>query len=94
MRKTCNVEELLKFANKQLERTDEIAITPGFKEGICTFIEKILHQSNRYKGFQYLFWLKEGCDLYTKDPRDKKEIEDFDKKFLYGNLGPFARIYY
>jgi hypothetical protein len=53
MRKTIEVLEILNWANNSLAREDEFA-TSGFKSGICTMIEKILHSTNNYKGFMFL----------------------------------------
>jgi hypothetical protein len=52
-RKTVNVEELLDFGNRQLERNDSIA-GKEYKEGICTMIEKVLRLSDNYNGFMFL----------------------------------------
>jgi len=50
MRKTCNVVEMLEYANMQLARTDEFA-TKDFKVGISVMIEHILHLTGNYSGF-------------------------------------------
>jgi len=44
MRKTIEVSEMLEWANNHLKRTDEYA-NKGFKSGISTMIEKILHDT-------------------------------------------------
>lgn len=53
MRKTCNVIEMLEYANKQLSRTDEFA-TKEFKTGVCTMIEHTLHLTGNYNGFMFI----------------------------------------
>lgn len=52
-RKTIEVEMIKKWANDSLSRTDEFADSK-FKAGICSAIEKILHETNNYKGFGFL----------------------------------------
>jgi hypothetical protein len=52
-RKTIKVGDMLAFANLQLSRTDCEA-TKEFKSAISLMIEKILHDTNNYKGFRYL----------------------------------------
>ena len=53
MRKTCNVVEMIEYANMQLARTDEFA-TKDFKVGISVMIEHILHLTGNYSGFRFL----------------------------------------
>ena len=53
MRKTIEVSEMLEWANNHLKRTDEYA-NKGFKSGISTMIEKILHDTGNYKGFGFI----------------------------------------
>jgi len=53
MRKTLEILPLVEYVNNQLARTDEYA-TQKFKAGICTMIERILMDANRYNGFGYL----------------------------------------
>ena len=52
-RKTVEVEQMVKWANMQLGRTDEYA-TMDFKSGISTMVGRILHNSENYNGFQFL----------------------------------------
>ena len=52
-RKTVDVLMLLKWANKNLAREDEFA-TVDFKAGICSMIERILHNTGNYEGFGFL----------------------------------------
>jgi len=51
-RKTTSVLRMLEFANQNLKRTDEFA-TVGFKIGICSMIEMVLHESGNYAGFMF-----------------------------------------
>ena len=52
-RKTVQVVDLITFANIALARSDEEA-TFGFKEGICTMIEKAMFLADNYNGFSFL----------------------------------------
>ena len=52
-RKTVEVEQMIKWANMQLGRTDEYADV-GFKLGISTMVERVLHNSGNYNGFQFI----------------------------------------
>lgn len=52
-RKTIEVSTMVEWANKQLARTDEYADV-GFKSGIATTIERMLHNTNNYQGFMFI----------------------------------------
>jgi len=52
-RKTMNVNSILDYANKQLERKDSEA-TKEFKYGVCVMIEQILFRTDNYNGFRFL----------------------------------------
>ncbi len=52
-KKTHPVADLLAFANYQLARTDAIA-TVDYKAGICSMIERVLHDTGNYEGFGFL----------------------------------------
>ena len=52
-RKTIEVSTMVEWANTQLARTDEYA-DKGFKSGIATMIESILHNANNYQGFMFI----------------------------------------
>lgn len=50
-KKTIQVQYIKNFANEQLAHPNN---SIGEKLGIITMIEKVLHQSNAYKGFMFL----------------------------------------
>jgi len=52
-KKTVEVEQMVKWANMQLGRTDEY-VDMGFKSGISTMVGRILHNSGNYNGFQFI----------------------------------------
>ena len=71
-RKTVEVEQMIKWANMQLGRTDEY-VDMGFKSGISTMIGRILHNSGNYNGFQFINNDDSEintCLLYTSDAAD------------------------
>jgi hypothetical protein len=52
-KKTIEVSVMLEWANDHLKRTDKFA-TAEFKAGIATTIERILFNTNNYKGFGFI----------------------------------------
>ena len=81
-RKTFDVETFKKFVNEQLARTD-IDANESFKEGFCCTIEKVLHQTGNYHGFQYLYWDEFGCDEWEKNGKTENWKEK--ELFIYGS---------
>jgi len=53
MAKTINVQQMKDWANGILASTDEF-FTAHYKAGICSMIEKILHESKNYNGFMFI----------------------------------------
>jgi hypothetical protein len=64
-RKTVNVEDIKRWSNAILSspRGEMSFVTAEYKDGICTMIEKILHDSGNYKG--YVFKDNEDNDYGT-----------------------------
>jgi|ERR1035437_3652697 hypothetical protein len=93
---TFEVDTFRRYVNDQLQRTDSEA-TDDFKNGMCLALERILHGSDCYRGFNYLYWLKGGCDEWTNAGQPDFPEKD---KFIYGEKGSkyngckFARLYY
>jgi hypothetical protein len=52
-KKTLGVAQVLDYANLQLKRTDSDA-TKDFKSGVCTMIERVLHDTGNYNGFMFI----------------------------------------
>ena len=52
-KKTIPVVPVINWGNKQLRRTDGYA-TKEFKSGVCSMIEKVLHEADRYEGFCFM----------------------------------------
>jgi hypothetical protein len=52
-KKTLGVSHMLDYSNTQLARTDDFA-SMDFKTGVCTMIERILHDTGNYNGFMFI----------------------------------------
>ena len=75
-RKNVGVAYILGYANIQLSRTDEYA-DRNFKAGICLMIEKVLDETNNYKGFHFLN--REAA----QDERTNSSGEEFYNRHYY-----------
>ena len=97
-RKTIGVDEFKKFVNEQLERTDDHATSGNFKSGLCIALERVLHDTGNYKGYNNLFWLEGGCEAWEKNGRT--EVWDNKKLYILGTAdskykgSDYARRYY
>ena len=97
-KKTINVVALKEYANIQLARTDEHA-TESFKSGICVMIERVLHDSGNYKGFNDLYWMETGWNEW-RTVGNETEVWEEKKKYIYGTPdskyhgNKFCRFYY
>lgn len=86
-KKTTNVEMFKTWANEQLKRQDEFA-TQEFKAGICIGVERVLHDSGNYKGYNNTYWLETGFALWNKAGQP-----DFPEKNKY--IGAeYDRVYF
>ena len=80
-----NVAEIKKFANEQLadgRNSDE------HRRGIISMLEKILHATGNYEGFNYNYWNKTGFELWQK----AGEPDFPEKNKFIGNESD--RVYY
>jgi len=97
-RKTINVDKLKAFANTQLARTDKDA-TEDFKSGICVMLEKALHLSGNYKGYNDLYWIETGANEW-RTIGNETEVWEVKKDYIYGTPdskyhgNKFSRLYY
>lgn len=93
-RKTMSVDSFKEYANKMLKRTD---LQDFDKDTLCQVLEHVLHESNQYQGFSYLYWLEEGCDLWHKNGEPEGREKDV---YIYGPTNSkyrgdkYARKYY
>lgn len=95
-RSTVNVKEILAYGNEQLKRTDEFA-NQKFKAGVCVMIEKVLHESRNYQGFNHIYWMEKGFIEWNDN--GKPDFPEKDK-YIYGEggeegtYGNYSRHYY
>lgn len=95
-KKTFNVQAFKDDINRRLlmayEAKSDSAIydTQAFCAALCSILESVLAESGNYNGFNYLYWMKVGCDRWNKDGQP-----DFPKKneYLYGGK-EYCRHYY
>ena len=73
-KKNVGVAYILGYANIQLSRNDEYA-DRDFKAGICVMIEKVLCETNNYKGFSFLN--KEA----TQEETNSSGIEHYNRYY-------------
>ena len=66
-RKTFEVKALKEFCNKMLSRPEnDFAKTTtqewkdGYRYGIATALEHVLHETHNYRGFNYVEWAEEN----------------------------------
>jgi len=88
-RKTFSVLEFKNKINALLadpKRSDES------KEGLCTSLENVLHATGNYNGFNYNYWLKEGCKKW-KEAGEPDEYT-IKNKYIFGDQGQYNRFYY
>lgn len=95
----------------QLETANMILASPvsqKVKKDTCSSIEILLHKAGLYKGFNYNYWMEQGCELWklSGEP-DFPEKEDFiigragvrakkenDDNFVSALEGDFSRTYF
>ena len=73
-KKTFNVDDFIEWGNKNLARTDKDADF-GFKDGICSSIEHVLHATGNYKGFMYL----------NLDDKETGTVGGMSRMYFYSN---------
>lgn len=80
------LDELKEHVNKRLEDPE---LSQEVKAELCTMLEHCLFQEGKYHGFNYIYWIRQGCGEWEKAGRP----EDPDTKKQY--IGPeYDRMYY
>ena len=85
-RKTIAVETLKADINRQLARTDN---TVEARTALASFLEHVLFTTNKYHGFNYVEWSKEGgFDAWRAAgepnfPEKAKYLGDESRRFYY-----------
>ena len=84
-RKTVNVSDLLAFAN---DRLSDDNLSQECKRGVCVMLEKALHDSGNYHGFNNTYWLSTGFFDWEKagSPKDNKPYigKEYDRTYYRG----------
>jgi len=62
-KKTVNISDLIDYANIMLALPTSDFVTFGYKDGIISMLEKILHEAKAYKGF--MFMNNDDCKINT-----------------------------
>lgn len=73
-RKTVAVLRMLKFANRQLARTDEWA-TKEYKIGISNMLEEVLFATDNYAGFSFI----------NNDDSETDTLGYFSRQYCYSD---------
>jgi len=90
-RKTIKVKELVESLNQQLANPN---LSQEEKKVICSIIEKILLDTNNYRGFTHITWATGGAEEWFKAVEEGRVRED-DYKAKQEYIGPeYDRIYY
>lgn len=88
-RKTFEVEAFKDWVNERLA-DDHPSLTQDFKRGLATALERVLHDTGNYAGFQNLYWQEQGY----REWKDAGE-PGFPEKEQYITGGEeYSRIYY
>jgi hypothetical protein len=88
-KKTFNVVDFVLYINEQLAGND---IDQSAKEALCRSVEHVLHKSNNYHGYQYLYWDKQGFTEWLAAGKPEGPEKD---KFMYGpSMNRYDRFYY
>ena len=90
-RKTIKVKELVASLNQQLANPN---LSQEEKKVICSITERILLDTNNYRGFTYITWSTGGAKEWLKAVEEGRVKED-DYKAKQEYIGPeYNRIYY
>ena len=97
------VHNLLRLANDQLASS----LSQAMKAEICTNIERLLHDTKMYAGFNYNYWMDCGCDDWNNSGKFEGHKEVFiigkdgynakqnkDDNFVSASQGEYSRTYF
>ena len=82
-RTTLEVETIKAKANAALAGDYGDA---GYRAGIASLLETVLHATGQYKGFNHLGWMNGGCDAWRAagEPKDNAPfIGDESRRYYY-----------
>lgn len=86
VRKTIDVDEIKKEANRLLACKENELINKEFKDGVVVLLEFILNKSGNYRGYEFIDWKNGGCSEWLKNgmPNDNREyLGDENKRFYF-----------
>lgn len=66
-RKTVPVDFLITEANRLMALPDNEHVTPEFRKGVSALLEKMLHATDRYAGFEWTEWANGGHAAWIAD---------------------------
>lgn len=90
-RTTIKVKELVESLNQQLANPN---LSQTEKKVICSIIEKILLDTNNYRGFTHITWATGGAEEWFKAVKEGRVRKD-DYKAKQKYIGPeYNRFYY
>lgn len=77
----------IEWANKFFaESPDSLAEQ---RKGVQSFLSACLMESNSYRGFNYLYWLAQGCDEWIDAGRPEFPEKE---RYIYGPSGDQTRV--
>lgn len=89
MKKTIVLQNLKDKINAQLANP---ALSDETKMELCSILESSMREARAYNGFNYLYWMTIGFNLWIKAGKPDDTTND---EFTYGPTGQrYARKYY
>ena len=74
MKKTFKVENFKNIINEKLALT---SINQEQKQALTVVLERVLHDTNNYRGFNYLQWLNGGSEKWQAEKDNLAPATDF-----------------
>jgi len=74
MKKTFKVENFKNIINEKLALT---SINQDEKKALTVVLERVLHDTNNYRGFNYLQWLNGGSEKWQANKDILAAVTDF-----------------
>jgi len=95
------IRSLFNLANDQLGSS----LSQAMKEQICFNLERLLHDTGYYRGYNYNYWLDIGCEKWNKSGQFEGHKERYiigpegveekqNENFVSARQGEYSRTYY
>ena len=78
--KQSTIDNMKKHINNMLRQP----LPQDTKVTLCCMLENILMETDQYKGYNYNYWLQQGCNDFHNNPEDYDKDKD---DFIYGPEG-------